>query len=79
MKDDQEVSSRKLIDRLVPNPRWGPMQGLFSTTYELSPDFLEMDFLPSVLSIWEGFFDGEAGCKSQRRQNWGQGKRSGST
>lgn len=55
MKDDQDVSSRKLIDRLVPDLVWGPMQGLFSTTYELGPDFLEMDFLPSVfgLGAWD--------------------------
>jgi phosphatidylserine/phosphatidylglycerophosphate/cardiolipin synthase-like enzyme len=55
MKADQDVTSRKLIDRLVPDPRWGPMQGFFSTTYELGPDFLEMDFLPSVfgLGAWD--------------------------
>jgi hypothetical protein len=55
MKDYQDVSSRKLIDRLVPDARWGPMQGLLATTYELRPDFLEMDFLPSVfgLGAWD--------------------------
>ncbi len=55
MKDNQDISSRKLIDRLVPDPRWGPMHGLLATTYELRPDFLEMDFLPSVfgLGAWD--------------------------
>jgi phosphatidylserine/phosphatidylglycerophosphate/cardiolipin synthase-like enzyme len=55
MKDNQDISSRKLIDRLVPDPRWGAMQGLVATTYELRPDFLEMDFLPSVfgLGAWD--------------------------
>jgi hypothetical protein len=55
MKDNQDVSSRKLIDRLVPDPAWGPMHGLLATTYELQPDFLELDFLPSVfgLGAWD--------------------------
>jgi hypothetical protein len=55
MKDSQNISSRKLIDRLVPRPEWGPMKGLLATTYELQPDFLEMDFLPSAfgLGAWD--------------------------
>src|ERR1035441_7669497 len=55
MKDNQDINSRKLIDRLVPDACWGPMHGLLTTTYELGPDFLEMDFLPSVfgLGAWD--------------------------
>jgi hypothetical protein len=55
MKDTSDISARKLIDKLVPDPRWGSMRGLLSTTYELGPDFLEMDFLPSVfgLGAWD--------------------------
>ncbi len=56
MTDSSGISARKLIDKLVPDPtRWGTMRGLFSSTYELSPDFLEMDFLPSVfgLGAWD--------------------------
>jgi hypothetical protein len=55
MKDDSDISVRKLIDRLVPDPRWGSIRGLFCTTYELGPNFLEMDFLPSVfgLGAWD--------------------------
>src|SRR5438128_9097620 len=55
MKDNQDISSRKLIDRLVLDPHWGAMQGLLATTFELRPDFLEMDFLPSVfgLAAWD--------------------------
>jgi hypothetical protein len=55
MKDHEEVSSRKLIDRLIPDLRWGSMQGMVATTYELRPDFLELDFLPSVfgLGTWD--------------------------
>lgn len=55
MKDNQDISARKLVDRLVPDPHWGAMQGLLATTFELRPDFLEMDFLPSVfgLGAWD--------------------------
>ena len=55
MTDTSDISARKLIDKLVPDPRWGSLRGLFSTTYELGPDFLEMDFLPSVfgLGAWD--------------------------
>ena len=44
MKDNQDTSSRKLIDRVVSDPSWGPLQGLLATTYDLTPDFFEMDF-----------------------------------
>jgi hypothetical protein len=55
MKDNQDTSSRKLIDRVVSDPSWGPLQGLLATTYDLTPDFFEMDFLPSVfgLGAWD--------------------------
>jgi len=55
MKDNQDVSSRKLIDKVVSRPELGPMRGLLTTTYELQPDFLEMDFLPSAfgLGAWD--------------------------
>ena len=55
MNDTSDVSARKIIDRLVPDPQWGAMRGLLSTTYDLGPDFLEMDFLPSVfgLGAWD--------------------------
>ena len=55
MKDNQEISVRKLIDRLVPDANWGAMHGLLATTFELRPDFLEMDFLPSAfgLGAWD--------------------------
>jgi hypothetical protein len=55
MKDTDDISARKLIDKLVPDPRWGSMRGLLSTTYDLGSDFLEMDFLPSIfgLGAWD--------------------------
>ena len=27
MKDTDDISARKLIDKLVPDPRWGSMRG----------------------------------------------------
>ncbi|MCC6362624.1 MAG: hypothetical protein IT165_03820 [Bryobacterales bacterium] len=55
MKSNEDVAARKLIDKVVPEPNWGRLQGLFATTYDLRPDFLEMDFLPSVfgLGTWD--------------------------
>ncbi len=55
MKDNQNISSRKLIDRLVPDPHWGAMVGLLATTFDLRPEFLETDLLPSVfvLGAWD--------------------------
>jgi phosphatidylserine/phosphatidylglycerophosphate/cardiolipin synthase-like enzyme len=55
MKDNEDISARKLIDRLVQDPHWGAMHGLLATSFELRPDFLEMDFLPSVfgLGAWD--------------------------
>jgi hypothetical protein len=55
MKDNEDISSRKLIDKVVSRPELGPMRGLLTTTYELQPDFLEMDFLPSAfgLGAWD--------------------------
>lgn len=55
MKDNQDISSRKLIDKIVSRPELGLLRGLLTTTYELQPDFLEMDFLPSAfgLGAWD--------------------------
>jgi hypothetical protein len=45
------IANRKLIRWLVPDPKCGQIKGLLATTYELDPDFLETDFLPSVLGL----------------------------
>lgn len=52
---NEDVSERKLIDRLAPNEGWGTMHGVLATTFDLQPDFLEMDFLPSLfrLGAWD--------------------------
>ncbi len=55
MSVSEDINRRKLIDRLVPDDAWGPMVGLVTTTYEMQPDFLELDFLPSLfrLGAWD--------------------------
>lgn len=55
MTASEDINGRKLIDRLVPDEAWGPMMGLVATSYEMQPDFLEVDFLPSVfrLGAWD--------------------------
>lgn len=39
------------MDRLAPHPSWGETLGLLATTYELQPDFVETDFLPTLLGL----------------------------
>lgn len=55
MNRAEDITGRKLIDRLIPDERLGAMIGLVATTYEMQPDFLEMDFLPSLfrLGAWD--------------------------
>ena len=45
----------KLMDRLVPDESHGRLVGLLGTTYELQPEFLETDFLPTLfgLGAWD--------------------------
>ncbi len=42
---------RKLMDRLSPEPSYGRLLGVIATSYEMQPDFLETDFLPTVLGL----------------------------
>jgi HKD family nuclease len=45
-------SLRKLLPSLSPDFKlWGQIQGLLTTTFDLNPEFLERDFLPSVLGV----------------------------
>ena len=55
MNGNEDVNARKLIDRVVHEETWGPMVGLVATSYEMQPDFLELDFLPSLfrLGAWD--------------------------
>lgn len=48
---DPSVNQRKLIDKLLSPPHFGPLIGLLATSYEMQPEFFETDFLPSVLGI----------------------------
>lgn len=55
MKTKSDTAARKLIDRLVPEESWGALRGFLATTYELQPDFVDTDFLPSLfgLGAWD--------------------------
>jgi len=55
MSSAEDITERKLIDRLAPDDLWGLMHGLLATTFDLQPEFLEMDFLPSLfrLGAWD--------------------------
>lgn len=43
--------SQKLIDRLHGRAEFGELVGILGTTFEADQDFLEMDFLPSLLGL----------------------------
>lgn len=47
----ESLDARKLMDRLAPHPSWGETLGLLATSYELQPDFVETDFLPTLLGL----------------------------
>ena len=42
---------RKLMDRLVPDLKHGPMLGMLATTYQMQAEFFETDFLPTLLGL----------------------------
>lgn len=52
---EEDISKRKLIDRLAPGDQWGPMSGFLTTTFDLQPEFLETDYLPALfrLGAWD--------------------------
>jgi hypothetical protein len=50
-RGDDAIAGRKLIDRLVPQEKWGALQGIAATTFDLQPDFLEEDYLPAILGL----------------------------
>lgn len=43
--------ARRLVDRLVSPPTDGSLNAILATTYELQAEFLETDFLPSLLGL----------------------------
>lgn len=46
-----EGPSRKLIDHVTGAPDLGPARALIATTFDLNPEFVEIDFLPSLLGV----------------------------
>jgi hypothetical protein len=51
MASESDVNKRKLIDRLVPDEKWGPLLGVLATSYEMRPEFLETDLMPAILGL----------------------------
>jgi phosphatidylserine/phosphatidylglycerophosphate/cardiolipin synthase-like enzyme len=49
--DENKISRRKLIDRLLAAPQYGPLIGILATSYEFKPEFFETDFLPTLLGL----------------------------
>jgi hypothetical protein len=39
------------MDRLLHDPTFGRLLGIFATTYEMQPEFVETDFLPTILEL----------------------------
>lgn len=48
---------RRLLDHLTGPPDLGTPEALFATTFDLKPEFVDLDFLPSVLGLsgWEDY------------------------
>ena len=51
MSDKKAGPNRKLIDRLVSEPKFGARLAVLGTTYEFDPEFFEIDFLPTLLEL----------------------------
>lgn len=47
----RKPSVRGLIDHVVGDPTVGRLEALLTTTFDLEPDFVERDFLPSLLRL----------------------------
>jgi phosphatidylserine/phosphatidylglycerophosphate/cardiolipin synthase-like enzyme len=50
-KVSPEGVSRKLIDHIVGSRALGPVRAMLATSFDLSPEFVDLDFLPSVLRL----------------------------
>lgn len=47
----QSLDGLKLMDRLTPDPSYGPLVAVLATTYEMQAEFFETDFLPTLLGL----------------------------
>ncbi|MCU0690312.1 MAG: phospholipase D family protein, partial [Polyangiaceae bacterium] len=54
-RNDDATDSMRLIDTLLGGPDLGALRGVLATTYDLNPEFFEVDFLPAVfgLGAWD--------------------------
>jgi hypothetical protein len=51
MSKSSGETSRKLIDHVAGPPEFGPPRAILATTFELSRDFVDLDFLPALLRL----------------------------
>ena len=47
----QTIDDRKLMDKVIQREAQGEVLGIIATTYEMQPDFLETDYLPTLLGL----------------------------
>ncbi len=54
-RNNDATDSKRLIDTLLGGPDLGALRGALATTYDLTPEFFEVDFLPAVfgLGAWD--------------------------
>jgi hypothetical protein len=50
-RERAQDSSRRLLDHLAGSRELGTPQALFATTFDLDRDFVELDYLPTVLGV----------------------------
>lgn len=56
---NDDISQRKLMNNVVPEPAEGDLEALLATTFDLNAEFFETDYLPAVL-----------GMKAWSNRNW---------
>lgn len=50
-RDKKEFERRRLMNHIRPDEAHGPIVGLLATTFDLDPDFVESDYLPTLLGV----------------------------
>ncbi|MEO6785613.1 MAG: phospholipase D family protein, partial [Chthoniobacteraceae bacterium] len=51
MSRSSASAPRKLSDRLLPDARTGALEAVLATTFEMQPDFVDTDLLPTLLEL----------------------------
>ena len=50
-RDKREFERRRLMNHIRPGEAHGPIVGLLATTFDFDPDFIESDYLPTLLGV----------------------------